>query len=587
MRYSDELIEEIRSKNDILDIVGSYVHLQKRGSTYFGLCPFHNEKTPSFSVTPSKQMYYCFGCQKGGNVFTFLQEYENYTFKEALEVLAQKAGVELPENDYSEEDKRKDTRRKRMLEINKEAAIYYAHQLRSPQGEAGYKYLTGRGLTDETLLKFGLGFANVTSDDLVRYLRQKGFEDQLMIDAGLAGFDEKYGLHDKFWNRVMYPIQDANHRVIGFGGRVMGDAKPKYLNSKETEVFDKSRNLYGLNLVRSSRAGYIILCEGYMDVIAMHQAGFDMAAASLGTAFTSGQATLVRRFASKVYLAYDSDTAGTNAALKAIGILKDIDMSCRIINMEPYKDPDEFIKNLGKDEFQKRIDDAMDSFFFELKILERDHDLKDAESRTEFLHKAAEKLCEFEDEIRRENYIVATADKYSVTADQLRRLVIQKAAKGAGLKRELPKPSTVKTVTNEDLVLTKQRYLITWLSEEPSIFSIVKKYIEPSDFTDPLYMEVARQMYADLEAGRLNPAAIISTFDDENDQSKVASLFNTTLVIDNGNDRGQALHDVIYMVKKNAVESRSMSGTVDAESIIRQMNDKKALEELRKANITL
>lgn len=585
MRYSEELIEEVRSKNDILDVVSGYVHLQKKGSTYFGLCPFHNEKSPSFSVTPSKQMFYCFGCGQGGNVFTFLQKYENYSFVEALKVLADRAGVTLPEGDYSEEEKQHESMRKRMLELNKEAAKYFYYQLRAKQGENGYNYLKNRGLTDETLKHFGLGFANITSNDLVRYLKSKGYDEQLIIDSGLARFDERYGLCDVFWNRVMYPIQDANHRVIGFGGRVMGDSKPKYVNSKETIVFDKSRNLFGLNFARSSRADYIILCEGYMDVIAMHQAGFNMAVASLGTAFTSGQATLVKRFAKRVYLAYDSDGAGTSAALKAIKILKNIDMSCRIINMKPYKDPDEFIKNLGKEEFSKRIENAMNSFFFEISILERDYDLKEPESRTDFTRALAERLCEFEDEVERDNYTVALADKYSIPIDQLKKLVISKAALGYSKPVEKPKDGIQSKTSDEDMKLRNERFLITWLSDEPRIYQIVKKYIEPSDFTDPLYAEVARQLYADLERGVFNPAAIVSTFTDENDQSAVASLFNTTLVLDDESDRGKALHDIIYTVKKYAIEARAASGIIDEEAIRRQFADKVALENLRRTSI--
>lgn len=586
MRYTEELIEEVRSKNDILDVISGYVHMQKKGSTYFGLCPFHNEKSPSFSVSPNKQMFYCFGCQKGGNVFTFLQQYENYSFVEALQVLADRAGVTLPEGEYSAEEKSRETKRKRMLEINKEAAKYYYYQLRAPQGEAGFKYLTGRGLSEDTLKQFGLGFANVTSDDLVKYLKSKGYDDQIIIESGLGSFDERYGLHDKFWNRVMYPIQDSNHRVIGFGGRVMGDAKPKYLNSQETMVFDKSRNLYGLNFARSSREDYIILCEGYMDVIAMHQAGFNMAVASLGTAFTSGQATLVKRFAKRVYLAYDSDGAGTNAALKAIEILKAIDMSCRIINMQPYKDPDEFIKNLGKEEFQKRIDNAMNSFFFELMIMERDYDLKEPESRTQFTKRIAEKLCGFAEEVERENYIVAAADKYAIPQDQLRRLVVSTAARGVGSTvAQAPKSGIQSKVTTEDLIKRNERYLITWIGDEPRIYDIVKKYIDPEDFIDPIYQTVAKQLFEDLERGVLNPAAIISTFTDEEDQSVVAALFNTSLVLDNDNDKGQALHDIIYVVKKSAVDARAASDVIDAESIKRQIADKQALELLRRTNI--
>lgn len=295
MYYPDELIEEVRMKSDIVDVISGYVKIQKKGSSHFGLCPFHNEKSPSFSVSQSKQMYYCFGCGAGGNVFTFIMEYENYSFQEAVKFLADRAGVNLPEAEYNEETRKREGRRARLLEVNKEAAKYFFYQLRGESGKGGLKYLMGRELSKETIRKFGLGFSNVSSDDLTRYLKSKGYEDKLLIEAGLASFDEKYGMHDKFWNRVMFPIQDINHRVIGFGGRVMGEGKPKYLNSPETMIFDKSRNLYGLNFARTSRAGNIILCEGYMDVIAMHQAGFSQAAASLGTAFTPGQAGLLKR----------------------------------------------------------------------------------------------------------------------------------------------------------------------------------------------------------------------------------------------------------------------------------------------------
>lgn len=259
MYYPDELVEEVRLKNDIVDVISGYVRLQKKGSSHFGLCPFHNEKSPSFSVSGSKQMYYCFGCGAGGNVFTFIMEYENFTFPEAVKMLADRVKVDLPEIEYSEEVKKKEGKRNKLLEVNKEAAKYFYYQLRSQRGSIGYRYLADRQLSDEMMKKFGLGFSNVSSNDLVQYLHTKGYQDELIQEAGLASFDEKYGVHDKFWNRVMFPIQDINHRVIGFGGRVMGDAKPKYLNSPETMIFDKSRNLYGLNFARTSRQSNIIL----------------------------------------------------------------------------------------------------------------------------------------------------------------------------------------------------------------------------------------------------------------------------------------------------------------------------------------
>ena len=296
MYYSDEIIEEVRSRNDIVDVISQYVRLQKKGSSYFGLCPFHNEKSPSFSVSRDKQMYYCFGCGAGGNVFTFIMEYENYTFLEALRFLAERAGIELPEEEYSKEAKERADLRVTLLEMNKLAAKYFYAQLKSPGGKVGYEYLRKRQLSEETITAFGLGYSNKYSDDLYKYLKTKGYSDELIVKAGLANVDEKQGIYDKFWNRVMFPIMDANNRVIGFGGRVMGDGKPKYLNSPETLIFDKSRNLYGLHRARTSRKSYFLICEGYMDVISLHQAGFTNAVASLGTALTSGHASLIKRY---------------------------------------------------------------------------------------------------------------------------------------------------------------------------------------------------------------------------------------------------------------------------------------------------
>ena len=358
MYYSDEIIEEVRSRNDIVDVISTYVKLQKKGSSYFGLCPFHNEKSPSFSVSRQKQMYYCFGCGAGGNVFTFLMEYENFTFVEALRYLADRAGVELPKPEYSEEERRRADEKAILLEIQKKAAQYYYVQLKSPQGQQAMNYLKGRKLDDETIKAFGLGYSSKYSNSLYQFLKSQGYQDEMLAKSGLITMDEKNGPHDKFWNRVMFPIMDANNRVIGFGGRVMGDAKPKYLNSPETPVFDKSRNLYGLNRARTTRKPYFLLCEGYMDVISLHQAGFTNAVASLGTALTPGHASLIKRYVQEVYLTYDSDDAGTRAALRAIPILREAGIQARIIRMEPYKDPDEFIKNLGAEAFEERIRQA-------------------------------------------------------------------------------------------------------------------------------------------------------------------------------------------------------------------------------------
>ena len=590
MRYPEELIEEIRAKNDIVEVISGYVRMQKKGSSYFGLCPFHNEKSPSFSVSPGKQMYYCFGCGAGGNVITFLMEYENAAFQEALKMLADRAGVALPEVEYSEEMRRKENRRAKLLEVNKQAAKYYYYLLRSPRGQTGYRYLTGRALTEETMKKFGLGYADGTGSDLTAYLRSKGYADDLITEAGLTGFDEKRGVHDKFWNRVMFPIQDGNHRVIGFGGRVMGDAKPKYLNSPETAIFDKSRNLYGLNFARTARTGNLILCEGYMDVIALHQAGFGQAVASLGTAFTAGQASLVKRFGEEVLLAYDSDGAGTNAALRALGILKEAGLRGRVIDMQPYKDPDEFIKNLGAKAFQERIDQAQNGFFFELKVLERNYHMEDPESKTAFHREIARKLCGFEEEVERENYIESVAERYHIGFDNLRKLTASYAAQ-TGLVSPVARPKSglaQKRNTPEENRKKPQRLLITWITEEPGIYPKIAKYITPEDFTEPLCRKVADRLFDGLSKGEYNPAAIISMFADEEEQREAAGLFNTKLTeLETRQEREKALHDIVYTVKKNSYEyySERMGGEVSA--INQVIAGKKALEELSKTHISL
>lgn len=589
MYYPEELIEEVRTRNDIVEVISGYVRLQKKGSNYFGLCPFHNEKSPSFSVSPGKQMYYCFGCGAGGNVITFLMEYENQTFPEAVRTLAQRAGIALPEADDSKEARQADSRRAKLLEINKEAAKYFYYQLRTERGSVGMEYLRKRELSDETMNHFGLGYANKYSNDLIQYLKSKGYSEDLIRDAGLCNVDEKHGMYDKFWNRVMFPIQDINHRVIGFGGRVMGDGKPKYLNSPETEIFDKSRNLYGLNFARTSRKGNAILCEGYMDVIAMHQAGFTQAVASLGTAFTSGQASLLRRYANEILLSYDSDGAGVNAALRAIGILKEAGMTGRVINLEPYKDPDEFIKALGGEEFQKRLDHAENSFFFELRQLQKNYDLSDPEQKTAFHREIARKLCTFSEEVERENYIEAVAQKYHIGFENLRRLVGTYAAQ-TGLAQPVirPKSGVQKKNTAAEGIKNSQKLLLTWLVEQPQLYRQISKYISPKDFTEGLYEKVADRLFEELEQGNINPASIISMFEEEEDQREAASLFHTKLErLESTAEQEKALHDIVCAVKRNSYERDSAQLGTDVAALNRVIAGKKQLEELAKTHISL
>lgn len=588
--YSDELVEEVRSANDIVDVISGYVRLQKKGSTYFGLCPFHNEKTPSFSVSPGKQMYYCFGCGAGGNVLTFLMQYENYTFPEAMEALADRAGIELPKQEMSQKARQEADKRARILEINKIAAKYFYAQLRMEQGKIGMEYFKKRELSQETMTKFGLGYSNKFSDDLYQYLRKQGYEDDILKDSGLITIDERRGGHDKFWNRVMFPIMDANNRVIGFGGRVMGEGEPKYLNSPETMIFDKSRNLYGLNIARTTRKPYMLLCEGYMDVIALHQAGFDNAVASLGTAFTSGHANLLKRYTKEVYCTFDSDGAGIKAALRAIPILKEAGLTAKVVSMKPHKDPDEFIKALGAEEYQKRIDSAQNSFMFEIQVMEQNYDLKDPESKTGFYNAIADKILEFEEAIERENYMQAVAEKYQMGFENFRKLVLHRGTRG-GITKE---PRTLKSGINEknkkeDGMKQSQKLMLTWLIEEPGLFEIIKPYIGPEDFTEEIYREAAKLVFAQYEEGSLNPAKIISMFTDEEQQREIAGLFNARLKeVTTQSEKEKALKETIIRVKKNSMDYRSKHlEPTDMAGLQKLVADKKNMEQLQKLEICI
>lgn len=586
--YSQEIVEEIRSRNDIVDVISGYMRLQRKGSYFVGVCPFHNDHNPSMTVSRTRQTYHCFSCGAGGDVYKFVMEYENLTFPEAKKVLADRAGIELPQQNYSREAKQQADLKAQILEMNKLAAKYYYYMLRQPPGKLGLDYLTSRQLSEETMKKFGLGYAGKFSNHLYQYLKSKGYSDQLLKESGLMQVDEKRGMYDKFWNRVMFPIMDVQNRVIGFGGRVMGDGKPKYLNSPETKVFDKSRNLYGLNLARISRKPNIILCEGYMDVIAMHQAGFNQAVASLGTAFTQQQSAILKRYTNEVLLTYDSDEAGIKAALRAIPILKDAGLTAKVINMEPYKDPDEFIKAEGVESFQKRIDSAEGSFFFELRVLERQYNFQEPESKTAFFRDVSRRLLEFEAGIERNNYIQAVAGKYQIPYEQLFQMVSQTGRMAGGMQRSPASsvPSQQKRKNAEDGSLRCQRLLITWMSSDEKWFRSIAKYVEPEEFTDPLCRQVAELLAQQQAEGRLSPASLFQYFTDEEDQKKVAAMLDDTdLVLSGRGEEEKALQETIRRVKLNSIswqmEHMDLNNAEELQKIVQKRR------EIEKLHISL
>ena len=586
--YSDEIIEEVRSRTDIVEVISQYVNLQKKGTQYFGLCPFHNEKTGSFSVSPQKQMYYCFGCGAGGNVFSFLMAYENMTFKEAVEELAPKCGVTLPQREMTYQEKQRADKRSRLFEINKEAAAYYYKMLRSDAGKQAMDYFTRRQLTPDTLHKFGLGCTSKYSDSLYKYLREKGYEDEILKDCGLITIDEKRGGHDKFWNRAMFPIFDANGKVVAFGGRVMGDGEPKYLNSPETEIFNKSKTLFGLYFARKTRREQFILCEGYMDVISLHQAGFDNAVASLGTALTEGHAGMLKRYVKDVYLSYDSDGAGQKAALRAIPILKNAGISCRVINMSPYKDPDEFIKALGAEEYEKRIAQAENSFMYQVRMLQNNYDMTDPEKKSDFQKEAARMIVtEFPTQLERENYTESVAARFNIPKDALAKYILELGQAGITSKKESSNRQYDAKAhkPKDDGMKMSQRLLLTWLVEEDTLYSKIKEFVGPDDFEDGVYKQVATEVFKYCEASQpVDTARIVDLFMEDEDRKTVAALFNTTVgELTDSSDLSKALKETLLRIKKNSLELAQKNGA-NLRSLV---EGKKKLQRLERIEISI
>lgn len=588
--YTEEQIEEVRAANDIVNVIGSYVKLKRSGGSYTGLCPFHNEKTPSFSVNPARQMYKCFGCGAGGSVITFVMEYENYTFPEALESLAERAGITLKAEEADGYHKEQESIKMKLLEINRKAGSFYYAILKSAQGRTGYDYLKSRGLSDETIRHFGLGYAGQGSMNLYNFLRHEGYGDDILKETGLFKIDER-GAYDKFFNRVIFPIMDANSRVIGFGGRVMGDAKPKYLNSPETKLFDKSRNLFGLNYAKLGKNKNMVLCEGYMDVIALHQAGFTNAVASLGTAFTIQQAGIIKRYTDEVLLTYDSDQAGQKAALRAIPILRQAGINARIIHMEPYKDPDEFIKGLGADEFKNRMDNAENSFFFETGIARKEYDVSDPEQNTKFYHAVAKILLEFEDKVQRENYLEAAAAKYSLRRDDLKSLVVRygtSMAANTGIARiQEDTRAKAKNRKENQGISYSYKLLLSLIIERPGLYKQIKDIVQVKDYFGEPYSEVAQMLYRQLDAGEVVPARIINHFSEADVQNTVADMFQTGFAAELGDEElEKALNELVVRIKEYSIDKRTRELT-DMNELKGLIQEKKALQTPAKLHIYL
>lgn len=552
MYYSNNIIDEVRSRNDIVDVVSSYVKIQKKGANYMGLCPFHAEKSPSFSVSPGKQLFHCFGCGVGGDVITFIRQYENYSFNEALALLAKRANIELPQ--INDNDRAKSDEKNIILEINKTAARYFYENLFSKEGEVGLKYFKDRGLDSKDITHFGLGFAKKTPNDLYHFLKDSGYSDDILKKSGLINIDEK-GVRDRFWNRVMFPIIDANSRVIGFGGRVLGDGLPKYVNSPETLAFDKSRNLYGLNFAKRTRRDFFLICEGYMDVIALHNAGFENSVASLGTALTALHVKLIGRYTKKVILTYDSDGAGINAAKRAIPLLKEENINVKVLSMAPYKDPDEFIKNLGSEEFQKRIDNADNAFLWEIEVLKKDYNLNEPDERTSFYKEVARMLSLFSEKLERENYTHAVAKRLMIEYNALFDMVNSFGNTTGFIKKDVSKENK----KTDDGYTKAQGLLLTWMVEETELFDRISEYISPENFTEGFYRDVATKIFEKLKTGDMTFSNICDDYTEDMEKQKLLSkILNTTLGTNLSDDeKKKAITESILKIRQASLDEKS------------------------------
>ena len=533
----DTFIERLRDESDIESVISSYIALKRRGRNLTGLCPFHSEKTPSFTVYPDSQSFYCFGCQKGGSVFTFIQEIERLDFVESVKLLAQRAGLPVPEQAGEDGSSR---RRARILEINRAGARFFHERLMGSQGEAAYTYLTGRGLTRKTIRSFGLGYAPDNWDVLCKHLSGLAFSEAEMLDAGVASRGKGGRLYDQFRGRVIFPILDLRGNVIGFGGRLIGEGKgPKYLNSADTPVFKKSRGIYALNFAKAAKTDMLLLAEGYMDVIALHQAGFTGAIATLGTALTQDQARLISQYARRVCIAYDSDGAGQTAARRALSLFSQLDISVSVLDIQGAKDPDEYIKKYGPVRFQNLIDSGESVFEFEVERLKHKHDIDTPEGKNAFLTEFCALMADVGGEIARDVYISQIARELDVSKDRLasaaqamrkKKLETAKRKQAHNLRPFVqgdPKTHEKRpgSDSKQDLTaITAERGLLALLLQNPDYYNEIQSKLTEKDFADPDYQAVYRALRGLLEQDRTPDLALMEPLLDSRQRGIASGL---------------------------------------------------------------
>lgn len=556
-RYSDEVINDVRQSNDIVDVISQYVHLKRSGRNFFGLCPFHNEKSPSFSVSPDKQIFHCFGCGVGGNVFSFITQIEGINFVEAVQMLAERANIQLPTLQDNGDSQREELKAK-VYKVNEFTAEFYHQNLYKPQAKIAQEYVKKRQLSNETLKSFKIGFSG-KFDELYQELKKHGFGEREILESGLVNKNERGQYIDRYRNRLMFPICDARGKVIAFGGRVLDDSKPKYINSPENVVYSKGRNLFGLNVAKKGDLKRILIVEGYMDVISLHQRGITNVVAPLGTALTEQQGWLLRKNSEQIILSFDSDEAGLKAKLRALDILQNMGCDLRILQMEGAKDPDEYIIKYGNARFNNLVDKALSIIEFKVKILKKDLNLENTNDKIKFLNEIAKLISNVNNTIEREVYIEKIAKEYDISKEAIYAEVNKLTYKNVKTEKVLEKPKPVVThIKREEKVISeavKRRentVIALLLMGDLNIFEILRQNIKVEDFQDKVNKKIAQKLYEEFEKGNSNINAIIDNLE-QDEQNQITMIMSEDYEI---TDIEKAIDDVVQAYEREKLNTR-------------------------------
>ena len=556
MRYSEAIIDEVRQSSDIVDVISQYVHLKRSGRNYFGLCPFHNEKSPSFSVSPDKQIFHCFGCGVGGNVFSFITKIENIGFIEAVQNLASKANIALPALEGNSDSVKEELKAK-VYKVNEFAAEFYHQNLYKPEAKPGQEYVKKRKLSNETLKSYKIGFSG-KFDELYKALKQEGFLEKEILESGLVNKNENGKYIDRYRNRLMFPICDVRGRVIAFGGRVLDDSKPKYINSPENVVYSKGRHLFGLNVAKKGDLKKILIVEGYMDVISLHQRGITNVVAALGTALTQNQGWLLRRNAEQVILGFDSDGAGQTAILRSIEILQNMGCDMRILQMDGAKDPDEYIIKYGNTRFQALMDKAISLIEYKVKILKKDLNLENTSDKIKFLNEISKLISTVENNMEREVYIENIAKTYNISKEAIYAQVNKLKYSSGSSEKVLEKTQAVQRMPKEESTISEKikkredTIISLLLDENFNVYEIIKQNVQAEDFKYEIDRKIAIKLYEEFEKGNSNISSIIDKFSEE-EQNHVTAILAEDYGIENTE---KAIDDLLKNYEKDKLNER-------------------------------